>query len=116
MNPNLTENRRCFFRLRYPAPARPCLRTCGSLYDVTELSEKGLRFLVDQPDLFTAPDLVLDAVILFPCSNTCRVYGRVHRVEGNEVVVYLDARIPLSRMMAEQRRVVRDFGKESAHS
>lgn len=112
MNAVDNSNRRCFFRLRYPAPGRPCLRTCGSLFEVVEMSEKGLRFFAEQPELFQSEEMVLDAVILFPCSSTCTVYGRVQRLDGNEVVVQLDSRIPLSRMMSEQRRVLRDFGKD----
>jgi hypothetical protein len=58
------------------------------------------------------PPLTIDGDIHFPDGTTFRLCAEQYRNEPDEVVLILGSRIPISRMITEQRRVLRDFGHE----
>jgi hypothetical protein len=101
------ENRRRHFRLRYPPGAGPLLLTGGGEFRVTELSERGLCY---SPGLATTLlGESLAGVLRFECGAEARVAGAVTRTSLAATAVRLARGVGLARMLAEQRRILRDF-------
>lgn len=100
-------NRRGHFRLRYPPGAGPALVWAGRTFAVVELSERGLRI----PDGGHVPLLAerMAAVLRFTCGTELTVAGTVARVVGGWIVLRLTRGVSLSWMLAEQRRILRDY-------
>lgn len=99
-------NRREYFRLPYPPGAGPVLEVAGARYEVTELSEGGLRLapVAGSP----AAGARVTGVLYFADGATALVAGTAKAAAG-AVVVVLSRGIELSRMLAEQRRILLAF-------
>lgn len=101
------ENRRGFYRIPYPADARPHLLvdTPGParlVYEVLECSERGLRIQV-RDNWAPLPGSPLSGTVHFARGTETQVAGTVTRVQGDEVAVTLSRRpIPLGEILAEQ--------------
>lgn len=100
-------NRRRHFRLRYPPGAEPLLHADGTTRRVAELSERGLRYS-DGGRTATLAERVV-GVLRFPDGTELPVEGAVVRAVGGWVAVRLTRGVHLRRMLAEQRRVLRDY-------
>jgi hypothetical protein len=104
---NAGTNRRGHFRLKYLPGAGPVLAWDGRTCEVVELSERGLRVA----DAGHTPPLAerVAGVLHFPDGAHTAITGSVTRVVGGWVVLRLARGVTLGRMLAEQRRVLRDF-------
>jgi hypothetical protein len=98
-------NRRAYFRLPYPPGAGPILELAGTRFEVTELSEGGLRLApaAEAP----APGAHVSGLLRFAGGEEQRIEGTV-KVADN-VVLILTRGVDLSRMLSEQHRILRAF-------
>ncbi|MBN9120245.1 MAG: PilZ domain-containing protein [Planctomycetes bacterium] len=104
---NNRANRRGHFRLRYPPGAEPVLTTGSTARTVVELSERGLRFS-DGGRTATLAERV-SGVLRFPDGTELAVEGAVVRSVGGWIAVRLTRGVHLGRMIAEQRRILREY-------
>lgn len=98
-------NRRANFRLRYPPGAGPLFVVGGTSFRVVELSERGLQFSSDGP----TPTEEVAGALKFPDGAEIAVAGAAVRAVRGQVAVRLTRGIPLGRVLAEQRRIMRSF-------
>ncbi|HEU4628484.1 MAG TPA: PilZ domain-containing protein [Gemmatimonadaceae bacterium] len=102
------ENRRGYYRIHFPAEARPrlLLDSPGSVHpvgEVIECSERGLRFAVPTRWLLPVGTSVSGRV-LFLRGAEAHVAGTVIRMQQDEVALMLGREgIPLSVILDEQR-------------
>lgn len=104
----MAENARSYFRLQYPASARPRVVVADRAFAVLDLSEGGVKFATS--DGF-APSLGerLRATIHFMAGDRCEVHGVVVRTEPGAAVLKLEPLLSMRRMIAEQRYVHQRF-------
>lgn len=107
--PDVSErgNRRGHFRLRYPPGGGPVLHAGAAARAVVELSERGLR-VSDGGRTATLAERV-SGVLRFPDGTELAVEGTVVRAVGGWIAVRLTRGVHLGRMLAEQRRVLREY-------
>ncbi len=104
---NERSNRRGHFRLRYPPQAGPVFHAGGTARPVVELSERGLRYS-DGGRTATLAEHV-SGVLRFPDGFELAVEGTVVRAVGGWIALRLTRGVLLGRMLAEQRRILRDY-------
>lgn len=103
-------NRRQFFRIFYPDQERPIFSCEAETYKVMDLSEGGLRMNLNESQHRPRKDAVLEGRVILPAKRgVLDVRGVVVRVEDREAAVRFDSlnRIPLARMIEEQRILIR---------
>lgn len=105
MNQNV--NQRGHFRLRYPPGAGPVLTADGAAREVVELSERGLRYS-DGGHTATLAARVT-GVLRFADGGTLAVEGTVVRAVGGWIALRLTRGVHLGRVLAEQRRILREY-------
>ena len=91
-----TQERRTFFRLRYPQTERPKLIISENEFDVTDISEHGIKFYLGSK---------INAMITFHDGESLSIEGKIIRIQNNEVAVYLSQGIPSDRIIEEQKNV-----------
>jgi hypothetical protein len=96
--------RRRYFRVTYPGSIRPFLRTRTHEFEVLGLAEKSLRF--SNPDKVRLVDWV-KGTLSFYDGASLEIEGKIVRRHNDEVVLYLITPLPFSRMVQEQRLVIR---------
>ena len=101
---NPVNERRDYFRLDYPAAERPTIRYKGCDYRITEVSERGIKILMDRVCTVRVGQSIA-GVIRFKDGGTVSVVGVVLRCGEKEMVVELTKGISLGRMTEEQRRI-----------
>ena len=90
-----------FPRISYPRETRPILAFEYDEYEVEDISEHGIKIIIDQGDpSFMAGDHLM-SMIVFPKGREFDIDGRVVRVEDNHVGVQLDAALPKSLIRSE---------------
>jgi hypothetical protein len=103
------KERRTRYRIRYPAKARPRLILDGRAFEVIDLCERGVRFLLDEGSTIRVGDLITGSIEFRDGSKTY-VHGKVLRKHGPLEVVVTDLRgISMEKMIAEQRYLTRRF-------
>ena len=100
---NRRENKREFYRLRYPTNCRPTLILLGKSYEVIDVCEKGVKFLLEKYREFR-PGRNIRFTITFH-DDSLDLEGEILRVEERTAVIYLKKPIPLGRIIEEQRYV-----------
>lgn len=105
-------NSREHYRLRYPVPARPRLTVGAREYTVTELSEGGCRVLLEPEwgSCFVTPSQV---VFRFHDGTQVSTLATRLRIDDGEVVLLLEPLVSSKLIMTEQRRVLKEFPRES---
>ena len=116
-----TENRRGFYRIYFPAEARPRLlldapggSQAGGVHSVAEVlecSERGLRFAT--PDRWPQPPVgaMVSGLLAFARGVDTRIAGTVTRVGPEGVALLLNRQeIPLGTILDEQRWLRARFG------
>jgi len=96
-------NRRAYYRLRYPKAERPKLLSGDQVYEVSEISEKGLRVVLEGAEVQRAEPF--SGVLSFFDGEEIKVVGTVFRSDERETVVKLTTGISLKRMLDEQLRI-----------
>ena len=96
------DERRQFYRIRFPAKERPALRLgVNGEYLVTELSEGGLRIMG-----LNGPRGIVDGQLVFSDGRSQSVRGRVSRQCGQETIIAELSGVTFGDMMMEQRRLL----------
>jgi len=98
MNEELSRERRRFFRLPYPeGPVRPTLLTLNGSFAVSEISEKGLRFICRRVATFKMNQHI-NGVVRFQNGQTCPIQGVVMRLTA------MRDSLPLQRYPTQSHR------------
>lgn len=112
-----TANRRGFYRVQYPLPARPrlLLDSPGAVHavcEVIECSERGLRF--QTPTQWMLPvGSTVSGTMSFARGPSVRVAGSVVRMQQDEVAILLNRQaIPLATVLDEQRWLRANYADE----
>jgi hypothetical protein len=100
------------YRIQYPTAARPRIVVEGRSFDVIDLSERGVRFRVDEGISFSLGDAVAGTV-RFRRNESAEVTGSVVRIAGREVAAKLDVGVPL-RVIIEEQRFLREHHRGMA--
>jgi hypothetical protein len=94
--------RRHYYRVRYPPADQPTLTIGEEKYQITQLSERGLKFLrKEELDLGNEPGF--RGTITFHDGEQENIQGVVIREEEAESVALVQGGISFRRMMKEQR-------------
>ncbi len=101
-----TEQKRAYFRIVYPVGDRPKIMLRNETFDVIDLSEMGVRFVSRNAGRWLGVAEALQATIVFFDKEKVTVIGRVLRANDDQVILHLSRGIPLTKVMAEQRRIL----------
>ena len=104
MDRNQGSERRRYYRLEYPIAERPTVRYKGRDYRVSEVSEGGVKILLDRNCVVQAGQ-IFAGVIRFKDGGIIPVVGVVLRLDKREMVVKLTIGISFNRMLSEQVRI-----------
>ncbi|MEH0690421.1 PilZ domain-containing protein [Vibrio cholerae] len=101
---NDMEQKRQYYRLKYPRRARPSVRFSDERFHVTEVSEGGIRVVMNN---FTSvyKGLSLAGILDLHCDNQVAIEGAVLRIDGGEVVLKLKKGPTFKHMVQEQRHI-----------
>jgi hypothetical protein len=99
-------------RIQYPTAARPHIVVQGRSFEVIDLSERGVRFRLDEGVPLSVGDAVAGTV-RFLRNESVEVMGVVVRVTGREVAVKLEVGVPL-RIIIEEQRFLREHHRGMA--
>ena len=98
--------KRKYYRLRYPRRAMPIVRIHDELFHVTEVSEKGIRVMMNNlTSLYKG--LSLSGTLSLGVDCTVLIEGAILRFEDNEVILLL-YKGPSFKHMVEQQRHIRN--------
>ena len=98
------ENKREFYRVRYPTGERPLLKLQGHVYEVIEISEKGVKFFCKQPWVYKT-GLEVQFAINFRDNELLKLEGQILRADGNALIIALSEAVPMGRIVQEQRYI-----------
>lgn len=98
------EQKRQFYRLKYPKRGRPSVRFSQEMFSVTEVSEGGIRLLINNFTNLYEGFCVKGVLSLH---NDCEVpiEGAILRFDDNEVIVKLNKGPSFKDMVDEQRHI-----------
>lgn len=98
--------KRQFYRLRYPKRARPFVRFGEELFQVTEVSEGGIRMMASN---FTSmyKGLQVKGLLNLNEKNGVEIEGAVLRFEKDEVIIQL-RKGPTFKIMVDEQRKIRN--------
>ena len=96
--------KRSYYRLRYPKSERPTVRVDDREFPVAEISEKGIQILLPH-ECSAGLDESFSAVIRFRDGESMPIGGVVLRRNEECMVVKLSKGITMKRMLVEQSRL-----------
>ena len=96
------------FRISYPVEGRPTIFVTGSVGEVLDLSETGVRFF-SETVADTGPGETLRARIEFADGRKFDVCGKVVRIQDHHFAMELDTPLPQGLMMAEHRELIQKY-------
>ncbi|WP_295894347.1 PilZ domain-containing protein [uncultured Vibrio sp.] len=96
--------KRQYYRLKYPKKAMPVMIIQDARYHVSEVSEKGIRFVIDDPNRVHHGLDMSGILSLHDDSQVC-VEGSVLRLDKNEVIILLTKGPSFKDMVQEQRHI-----------
>lgn len=100
--------KRQFYRLKYPKRAMPVLQLGNQRYRVTELSEQGIRVLMENYSTMLKGEQMTGKVSL-PTDDEISIEGAVLRFDGEEVIFKLSKGPSFKIMVQEQRNIKNKF-------
>jgi hypothetical protein len=95
--------RREFFRLKYPPDKCPRVFINGTPYGIVDISENGLK--ISNPFRHRMPDDICSLVVHFHEGEPIKVVGRLIRRETYMEAFYLIHGVPYKRILAEQNYI-----------
>ncbi|MBD1557221.1 PilZ domain-containing protein [Vibrio sp. S9_S30] len=108
MEHSISKQSRQYYRLRYPKSERPRIKAWDHQFPVTEISEKGLRFLFSS-EVEIKKRMEIKGTIILSGGESFDISGEVLRVDGVELVIKLEEGPSLKQMAAEQIRIRKKF-------
>ncbi|BCL73489.1 conserved hypothetical protein [Vibrio nigripulchritudo MADA3029] len=102
------EQKRKYYRLRYPKQERPVLRVKDQYYHICEVSEKGIRVLMaNVASLYRG--LSMAGTLRLNANTHIPVEGSLLRFDKNEVIFQLSKGPSLKNMVEEQRHIRKKY-------
>ena len=99
------QEKRKFFRIEYPASMRPTLKVRKHVFEVVNISEKGVMFITDGKASFGRWVI---GEITFSDGQTVIVEGKIVRKREKNIGMFLTIKsIPYSKILSEQRLLAR---------
>ncbi|MFM2590192.1 PilZ domain-containing protein [Vibrio sp. TBV020] len=97
--------KRRYYRLKYPKRARPFVRFGDEMFQVTEVSEGGIRMVTNH---FTSmyKGLTVKGLLNLNEENTVEIEGAVLRFDNDEVIIQL-VKGPTFKIMVDEQRYIR---------
>lgn len=98
----MPESRRELYRIVYPLVERPTFEAGRYLFEVIDVSEKGIRYEMGNrrlPEVGTE----VGGVVQFRSGEEVAVVGEVIRAREGIVVLALNPPLPYAQILAEQR-------------
>ena len=96
--------KRSYYRLKYPKTEQPTIRINDREFPVIEISEKGIKVSLTR-EFSTESDEFISAVIEFQDGESISIEGVVLRRDEESMVVKLSKGISMKRMLVEQSRL-----------
>jgi hypothetical protein len=103
----MNDERREYFRIRYPSVERPELELGDDRFDVVELSEGGLRVLGDFGELESGH--LVEGALRLLCGSSLKVTAAFSRIEDGEAVFDNLQGVSFAEMLNEQRYLIRKY-------
>ncbi|WP_428773382.1 PilZ domain-containing protein [Vibrio sp.] len=103
------EQRRQYYRLKYPRRARPVVKIADALYHVSEVSEQGLRVEMANVASTLYRGLTLKGILKLHNETQINVEGQILRWSNQEVVIKLSQGPSFKHMVAEQRHIRQNY-------
>jgi hypothetical protein len=100
------DERREYYRVRFPTKERPTLYFAGDSYEVLDFSERGLCTCTAIPGMRIGDEVAGE--IQFKDGDRFAIEGEVARVLDGQVAFCLNKRqIPYAKILDEQRRIMK---------
>ena len=96
--------KRQYYRLKYPKGARPIMRIKDQLFQVSEVSEKGVRVMTRNVSHFYR-GLSMAGTLDLHDEKRVDISGAVLRFDGDEVIIQLSRGPSFKDMVSEQRHI-----------
>lgn len=102
------EQKRKFYRLKYPRRGRPSVRFAQELFHVSEVSEGGIRVIMNNfSNLYKG--LSIKGVLSLHNDYEVAIEGAVLRFDDQEMVVQLKKGPSFKDMVEEQRHIRKHY-------
>ena len=109
----MKENKqREYFRLTYPKIHRPSLVMDIDNYEISDVSEYGMKVKIDDDPAFMVDDSVI-AIISFPDGREFDLSGQVIRIDHGYAALQLETPIPLSVIRSETLFLMNNYSSEN---
>jgi len=102
------KNKRELYRISYPVNDRPTLKFQGNEFEVTNISEKGIRFICKQCSEFKI-DVEVKCIITFHDNESYALDGKILHIYKSAVVMNFTRDIPFERIIKEQRYILTSY-------
>jgi hypothetical protein len=106
--PSKEKNKRELYRITYPINDRPILKLLGNEFEVTNISERGIRFTCKQCSEF-AIGLEVQFTLTFHDNKSFLLEGGILHTYKSAVVIGLTRNIPFERIILEQRYILTNY-------
>jgi hypothetical protein len=103
MDGHAEREKRSYIRIVYSPGKRPHLATHDTVFEVTDISEGGIRFLNDAEVELSE---VIKGTLTFLDDETIDIDGKVEWQQQHEVGISLKYRIPVGTIEKEQRHII----------
>ncbi|OLQ93806.1 peptide chain release factor A [Vibrio ponticus] len=105
--------KRRYYRLKYPRRAMPVVSIDEQLFHVSEISEKGIRIIMNNlASLYRG--LTLTGTLSLGIENQIKVKGQILRFDDNEVILELHQGPSFKDMVEQQRHIRNNYPKHFA--
>lgn len=102
-------NQRQYFRLRLPGDAAlPYTTSCG-VFQVTEISERGMRIICEEDTCPVAIQQHMSGTLELHDGTTLHITGIAGRRDNQELIILELEGFPFSAMMDEQRYMAKEY-------
>ena len=109
----MKENKqREYFRLTYPKIHRPSLVMDIDNYEISDVSQYGMKVKIDDDPAFMVDDSVI-AIISFPDGREFDLSGQVIRIDHGYAALQLETPIPLSVIRSETLFLMNNYSSEN---
>ncbi len=103
MDGHAEREKRSYIRIVYNPGKRPLLAASGNEFEVTDISEGGIRFM--NSAAVALPEFI-KGTITFLNNETIDIDGKVEWQQGNEAGISLKYLIPAQTIEKEQRHII----------
>ncbi|MSP19268.1 MAG: hypothetical protein EXR74_06830 [Bdellovibrionales bacterium] len=108
----MTDNKRNFFRLWYPAGAAPKFLSGGLVYEVLEISEFGIKIL-SKSGVNLENHTIMIGSLIFQNGEANLLYGSLLRSNDDTLIIGLKKPLPLRVIRQEELRLLRLFPRKN---